>query len=80
MTTNNKGRAHPGATPNSHDHNGIVWEEVPKREASNCPLGGGVFMLRFSHDDWCPTLKTGKGGDCACNPDVKLWRMNGGRS
>lgn len=33
--------------------------------------GGGVIMREYLHDNDCPTLGTGNGFDCACEPDVR---------
>jgi len=32
----------------------------------------GVHQMIFQHDDDCKTLKTGKGSDCTCDPDIKI--------
>lgn len=37
----------------------------------------GVFVLNVAHDDWCMTLKTGRGDDCNCSPDHQLLRYAG---
>ena len=37
---------------------------------------GGVHMIQYLHDSWCPKLKgTGK---CICNPDIKIKDMGEG--
>ena len=34
---------------------------------------GGVHMIQYLHDSWCPKSKgTGK---CICNPDIKIKDM-----
>jgi hypothetical protein len=33
---------------------------------------GAVVELRVLHDDWCPTLATGSGAACRCDPDLKV--------
>jgi len=33
---------------------------------------GGVFKMTFAHDEGCPTLVSGRSGDCTCNPDISV--------
>jgi hypothetical protein len=35
--------------------------------------GGCVLMLELQHDTGCPTLTTGNGADCACEPDQQFF-------
>jgi hypothetical protein len=32
----------------------------------------GIYHTFVAHDDWCNTLKTGRGQDCNCDPDVEV--------
>ena len=32
-----------------------------------------AFVMSYRHDDGCPTLKSKRGSDCNCNPDVFLF-------
>lgn len=36
--------------------------------------GGSVIHSMMAHDDWCPTMKTGNGNDCTCEPDVTYYK------
>jgi hypothetical protein len=33
-------------------------------------LRGRIMHIVHLHENWCPTLKTGKGSDCRCTPEV----------
>lgn len=33
---------------------------------------GTVNVMQIRHDSDCPTLKTGKGADCNCDPDMVM--------
>lgn len=34
---------------------------------------GAILMHEYLHDDWCPTMKTGSGTDCTCEPDEQFF-------
>jgi len=33
----------------------------------------GLVNLFVGHDDWCRYFKTGRPGDCNCNPEVEYF-------
>lgn len=33
---------------------------------------GAITICQIAHEEWCNTLKTGKGGDCNCDPVVRM--------
>jgi hypothetical protein len=33
---------------------------------------GAVTFMEVRHESWCPTLASGKGGDCQCTPTTHL--------
>lgn len=39
----------------------------------------GLYVLQISHDAGCPTLTTGRGDDCACDPDVAVVPLSAAR-
>ena len=48
----------------------MAWPQVAK-----IPSGPCVIHTVYQHDDWCKTLKTGRGGDCNCNPTMRRFRQ-----
>ena len=76
MTTDNKGR-NGGSRATQKDHPDIVRTEIELGEmlASIGSPNPGVFVMEYQHDDWCKTLRTGRGSDCNCNPDMKVFRV-----
>ena len=57
---------------------GPDFVQIGSDEAMRRALGGepGVIIVRLAHDDWCKTLRTGRGGDCCCDPDESFWLLS----
>lgn len=62
-----------GKSPYGPDFVQISTDEAMQRMCDGLP---GVIITRFQHDDWCKTLKTGRGDDCCCNPDESFWLLS----
>lgn len=84
--------ATPNATDHGPDSNGSAQKigkspygpdfvQISADEAMRRMCGGvsGVMVVQLAHDDWCATLKTGRGGDCNCTPDETYWLDQGGK-
>jgi hypothetical protein len=53
-----------------------TWAKAqPQVSAEDAFRPGTVTHMCISHDDGCPTLATGIGSDCKCNPDVSYHRQ-----
>jgi hypothetical protein len=46
----------------------LQWPEVRPGEVRRA----GVYHLVYRHDQKCPTLNSGRGGDCTCQPEVSV--------
>ena len=65
-----------GKSPYGPDFVKISADEALRRM---CGGVSGVMVVQLAHDDWCATLKTGRGGDCNCTPDETLWLGQGSK-
>lgn len=36
--------------------------------------GGRVIHAMHAHEQWCETIRTGRGADCTCKPDVTFYK------
>jgi hypothetical protein len=51
-------------------------KSLPEISIGDAFTPGKVTHMCMSHDDHCPTLRTGNGFDCRCNPDVSYHRQS----
>lgn len=54
-----------------------VRRKITQQELQRLALKPGVHMVEYQHDDTCPTLKTGRGFDCNCKPNIYLVTLKG---